>query len=126
MILPTDSAKRKEYPIYTGFMAYFPRAIAEVAHQSYKGNEKHNHGEPLHWAKEKSNDHMDCIARHMLDQMDGQLDPIAEKVATAWRAMAELEIALERVDGNEHHHKNMAMAWVFTKERATPLTNKAQ
>ena len=104
MILPTDSAKRKEYPIYTGFIAYFPRAIAAVANQSYKCNEKHNPGEVMHWAKEKSNDHMDCIARHMIDQLDSSLDPIEEKTATAWRALAELEIALEDKADDENGH----------------------
>lgn len=85
-ILPTDSAERKTYPIYSGFMAYFPRAIAAVAHLSYEGNEKHNPGQSLHWSRDKSSDHADCIGRHMLEQ---------GLVAIAWRAMAQLEISLE-------------------------------
>ena len=28
MILPTDSKERKAIPVYTGFIKYFPRAIA--------------------------------------------------------------------------------------------------
>ena len=80
----------------------------------------------MEWSKDVSADHLDCIGRHLLDQLDTELDPIAEKVATAWRAMAELEMALEGEGGNEQHHKNVAMARVFEKERATPLTNKAQ
>jgi len=84
--LPTDSAERKTYPIFTGFMKYFPRAIAAIAHHSYVSNEKHNPGEPLHWSREKSSDHLDCVGRHMLEQ---------DRVAIAWRALAELEIFLE-------------------------------
>lgn len=84
--LPTDSAERKTYPVYTGFMRYFPRAIAAVAHHSYINNEKHNPGEPLHWSKENSSDHMDCTGRHMLEE---------DSVSIAWRAMANLEIELE-------------------------------
>ena len=84
--LPTDSAERKTYPIYSGFMAYFPRAIAAVAHHSYLNNEKHNPGEPLYWSKEKSSDHRDCMGRHMIEQ---------DRVSAAWRAMADLEIFLE-------------------------------
>lgn len=95
MILPTDSATRKTYPVYSGFMAYFPKSIATLAHHSYKSNEKHNPGEDMHWDRDKSPDHLDCMARHMLDQLDVELDSIEEKTATAWRAMAELEIALE-------------------------------
>jgi len=95
-ILPTDSEARKQVPIYSGFMAYFPRAIAAVAHQSWLGNEKHNPGQHLHWAKDKSSDHLDCVARHMIDQLDPNLNEIEEKTATAWRAMADLETALEK------------------------------
>jgi hypothetical protein len=29
---------------------YFPDALAAVAQISYQGNQKHNPGEPLHWA----------------------------------------------------------------------------
>ena len=96
-ILPTDSQARKQVPVYSGFMAYFPRSIAAVAHHSWRNNEKHNPGEPLRWSKEKSSDHMDCLGRHMLDQLDPNLNTIEEKTATAWRAMADLETALENL-----------------------------
>jgi hypothetical protein len=39
---------------------------------------------------------MDCLARHMLDQLDPNLNEIEEKIACAWRAMADLETALEK------------------------------
>ena len=68
--LPTDSQERKEYPVYTGCVAYFPAALAGVAKHSKKGNDKHNPGEPLHHARGKSMDHEDCILRHLIDLGD--------------------------------------------------------
>ena len=86
MILPTDSAERKTYPLYRGLLQYFPRALCAVAHHSYVNNEKHNPGEELHWDRPKSADHPDSLLRHMID---------GDSVAVAWRAMAKLELELE-------------------------------
>jgi hypothetical protein len=91
--LPIDSAERKTYPVYSGFMVYFPRAIAEVAHLSYKGNQQHHSDKPLHWDMDKSGDEKDCLARHMIDEIvsttkESQID---EATRMAWRAMANLE-----------------------------------
>ena len=94
-VLPTGSELRKNVPVWSGFLAYFPRSIAKIAHHSWLSNEKHNPGEALHWSRDKSADHMDCLARHMLDQLDPNLDPLQEKIACAWRSLADLEIALE-------------------------------
>lgn len=104
--LPTDSAIRKTIPLYSGLMNYFPDALAAVAQLSYYGNEKHNPGEPLHWSKNKSADHADCVARHLLDHgkwiKDEYPIPIRESAALAWRALALLqtEIENERKDDN--------------------------
>ena len=99
MKLTTDSQERKDTPIFSGFVKYFPMAMAEVARLSKAGNDKHNPGEPLHWSKEKSNDHGDCIIRHQIDA--GTIDPddgFLHDVKVAWRAMAQLEIALEALE----------------------------
>lgn len=95
MLLSTDAAARKGMPICTGVVDYFPRALAAVAACSKKGNDQHNPGKPLHWAKEKSTDHADCIMRHLIDR--NALDTDGEYHATklAWRALANLEIFLE-------------------------------
>src|SRR5258708_31376733 len=63
------------YPITTGLLDYFPDACALVAEVSFLGNQKHNPGEPLHWARGKSMDHADCIARHLIERggFDGKL-----------------------------------------------------
>lgn len=70
LTLPTDSAERKEVPMASGLLAYFPAALAGVARVSKLGNDKHNPGQPLHHARGKSSDHADCIIRHMVDVLD--------------------------------------------------------
>lgn len=70
MTLPTDSAARKDVPVFSGVLKYAPAAIAGVAKISKSGNDKHNPGEPLHHARGKSTDHSDCIVRHAMDIAD--------------------------------------------------------
>lgn len=91
------STERKQMPIHTGVMLYFPDGLAAVARVSKKGNDKHNPGEPLHWAREKSTDQTDCVGRHMLtptavDADSGEL----ELAHAAWRILAELQLAEEK------------------------------
>ena len=81
-VFPTDSKARLQYPVFTGLLDYFPNACAAVAHHSFVGNEQHNPGEPMHWAKEKSIGTGDQIVRHLID---GELE------ACAWRALELLE-----------------------------------
>ena len=70
MTLPTDSAKRKKYPILSGPVRYFPAALAGIAKVCKDGNDKHNPGEEMHHARGKSSDHGDCIVRHLMDVQD--------------------------------------------------------
>lgn len=70
LTLGTDSAARKEVPVFSGVLKYAPAAIAGVARISKAGNDKHNPGEPLHHARGKSMDHSDCIVRHAIDVAD--------------------------------------------------------
>lgn len=65
--LPTGSEDRKRVPMATGCLGYFPAALVGVAKISFAGNEKHNKGQPLHHARGKSNDHADCVLRHLTD-----------------------------------------------------------
>lgn len=95
-MLSTNSQERKDTPITTGVLDYFPDAIAAVARLSKLGNEKHNPGEPLHWAKGKSTDEPDCIGRHLIDR--GIIDPddgVMHDVKLAWRALANLQRRIE-------------------------------
>lgn len=97
--LPTSADERKSTPITTGVIDYFPAALAEVARLSKAGNDQHNPGQPLHWARGKSTDHADCIVRHLIDRgtLDEDGSPHTAKVA--WRALALLQEELEAEAG---------------------------
>lgn len=97
--LEVDSGRRKEIPIVRGFVDYFPDAIAAVAQLSYIGNQKHNPGEELHWARSKSTDHADCIMRHLLERGTIDTDGLSHTVKIAWRAMALLQEEIEKAKG---------------------------
>lgn len=101
-----SSAERKMVPITTGFLDYFPDATVEAARVSFLGNEKHNLGQPLHHARDKSNDHADCIARHLMQR--GGFDIITIKgvdyrvrhsAALLWRAAALCQQEIEDEKG---------------------------
>lgn len=96
MGLPTDAADRKGIPITTGVLDYFPDAIAAVAACSKAGNDQHNPGQPLHWAREKSTDHADCIARHLMERGTVDSDGVRHSAKLAWRALALLQVEIER------------------------------
>lgn len=95
MLLPSDPVERKGIPITSGVLDYFPLAIAEVARVSKAGSEQHHPGQPLHWDKEKSTDHADCIPRHLIDRGRRDTDGMRHSAKLAWRALALLEIELE-------------------------------
>lgn len=96
MALPTDPKARKGIPLYSGVLRYFPDALVEVARCSQAGNDQHNPGQPLHWAREKSTDHHDCILRHLLEAgtIDAS-DGIRHSAKAAWRALAALQLEIE-------------------------------
>lgn len=96
MLLPADPAVRKGMPITTGVLDYFPLAMAEVATVSKTGNDQHNPGQPLHWARSKSTDHADCIARHLIDRGSRDTDGMRHSAKLAWRALAMLQTELEQ------------------------------
>lgn len=95
------AAQRKGRPIGTGVLGYFPKALAEVARVSKIGNDQHNPGEPLHWARDKSTDEVDALVRHLTDYLRGEnydTDGALHLGKVAWRALALLERWL---DGEE-------------------------
>lgn len=97
--LPEDPALRAEYPIFDGFMAYFPNAVAEVARLSYKATQQHHPDEDMHWDRSKSLDHLNKIGRHMIDAGKFDDNGIRHSVMIAWRAMANLQEELEKQEG---------------------------
>jgi hypothetical protein len=97
-LAPTDAKERKALPICTGVLDYFPLALLEVAKVSKAGNDQHNPGQPLHWARGKSMDHADCLVRHLLDRGKFDIDGQRHTAKAAWRAMAILQEELEQED----------------------------
>ena len=101
MPLPTDAQERKNIPVYSGFIKYFPDAIVEVAKVSKRGNDQHNPGTPLHWDRSKSSDELDALARHLLDGATPglQIDELIEQAAArTWRSLADLQKLCEQRD----------------------------
>jgi len=98
MSLPTDADERKAIPIYTGFICYFPDAIAEVAKLSKRGGDQHNPGERLYWDRSKSGDECDALARHLVGTATAESldEELADATAVAWRSMANLQKLCER------------------------------
>lgn len=93
--LPWSAAERKRIPVTTGFLDYFPAAIAEVAKLSLAGNDQHNPGTPLHWDKSKSTDEADALLRHLMERGTFDTDGQRHSAKVAWRAMALLQRELE-------------------------------
>jgi hypothetical protein len=102
-VAKSESQLRKEAPMCTGVLDYFPDALEAVSRVSYKGNAKHNGaGSPLQWTRGKSADHADCVVRHMktrneVDPEDGE----THLAHAAWRVLAELQIQQEKLKGKK-------------------------
>jgi len=89
------SKERKEKPVYTGVLKYFPDAILEVAKCSFKGQKQHNPTKPLFWDRSKSSDELDALARHLIDAGTMDSDGVRHSAKVAWRALANLQKEIE-------------------------------
>lgn len=94
-LFPDDPAKRKDLPVGTGVLDYFSAALIEISRVSKAGNDQHNPGEPLHWARGKSTDHSDTIIRHWMERGTLDSDGQRHSAKLAWRALALLQQELE-------------------------------
>ena len=97
--IKTKAQVRKDTPIYTGVLAYFPDALAEVCKASQAGNKQHLDGTPLHWDRTKSMDQMDSLTRHLIDCAKGiefDDDGVRHLAKVAWRALAQLQLIIEK------------------------------
>ena len=93
--LPEDPAARKQVPLASGLFDYFPDSLAAVAHVSWRGNEQHNPGQPLHWARSKSADEADTMLRHFAERGTLDTDGIRHSAKMAWRSLALLQKEIE-------------------------------
>jgi len=93
----TKAQKRKQMPVYSGVLKYFPDALKEVSKASQAGNDQHHPDKPLHWDKTKSFDNEDALVRHLIDHSKDPMDDdgVLHLTKVAWRALASLQIYLE-------------------------------
>ena len=96
-----SAKERKERPLFSGVLKYFPDALLEVAYVSFIGNEQHNPGQPLHWAKEKSTDELEALLRHALEAGTRDTDGTRHSAKVAWRALANLQRELDAEKAKE-------------------------
>lgn len=87
---------RKQMPVFSGVLNYFPDAIRELSKVSYVGNQQHNPDKPLHWDRSKSGDELDALSRHLLEAGTIDTDGIRHSAKVAWRALANLQKELEK------------------------------
>lgn len=108
MSLPTDAKERKTIPLFSGLFQYFPDALCAVAHLSYVGNQQHNPGQPLHWAREKSTDQEDTLLRHLMERGTIDSDGVRHSVKVCWRALAMAQIEIEEARKKEENERTEA------------------
>ena len=90
-----DEPNRKQMPVFSGVLKYFPDAIREVAKTSWIGNQQHHPNKPLHWDRSKSGDELDALSRHLMEAGEIDTDLVRHSAKVAWRALANLQKELE-------------------------------
>lgn len=95
-----QAKERKQTPIYSGVLMYFPDAIREIARCSFIANKQHNPNTQMHWDRSKSGDELDALTRHLLEAGTVDTDGILHSTKVAWRALANLQKELENLRDN--------------------------
>mgnify|MGYP003678597345 FL=1 len=92
-----EEVNRKDIPVFSGVLKYFPDALKEVAKASLAGQKQHNPDKPLAWDRSKSGNEYDCLSRHLIDSTvdDYDTDGVLHLAKVAWRALAGLQKHLE-------------------------------
>lgn len=96
--LPTEDKARKRLQLWTFLMEYFPDTFLAVVEVAIAGNEQHNPGQPLHWAREKSKDQLNPAFRHQWDYGRGvkkDTDGQWHLAKAIWRLSAQLQLDIE-------------------------------
>jgi hypothetical protein len=91
--------KRKDFPLYTGLLKFFPDALMEVSRTSKVSNDTHVGGDVMVWSRDKSSDHLDALMRHLKDYACGEdldSDGCYHLSKVIWRACAQLQMDLEK------------------------------
>ena len=90
-----EQTQRKNIPLFSGVIKYFPDALIEVAKTSWMGNQQHHPDKNLHWDRSKSTDELDALTRHLFQSGTIDVDGIKHSAKVAWRALANLQKELE-------------------------------
>jgi hypothetical protein len=96
--IPTEDKERKRLQAWTFLTEYFPDAFLATVMVAVLGNEQHNKGQKLHWAREKSTDQLNTAFRHMLDYGSGvkkDTDGQWHLAKAIWRLSAQLQLDIE-------------------------------
>ena len=93
----TVAQERKDTPVFSGVLKYFPDALKEVSKCSKAGNDQHNPNKPLFWDRSKSGDELDALTRHLIDHSVNPVDAdgVLHLAKVAWRSLAALQKHLE-------------------------------
>ena len=94
-ILPNDPKSRKNFPVVSGFLDYFPDAVVAISEVSKVGNDQHNPGQSLRWTRGKSGDESDTCIRHFLQRGTLDTDGLRHTAKAAWRMLAVLQKEIE-------------------------------
>lgn len=99
-VISDKAQARKNTPVFSGVLKYFPNALKEVAKCSKVGNDQHHPDKPLHWDMSKSRDEYDALVRHLIDHTVDPMDDdeVLHLAKVAWRALAGLERYLTKQD----------------------------
>lgn len=88
--LPTQG--RKDLPVATGVLEFFPAALAEVAKVSVAGAKQRDSDSLVPPSGEvTTGEHADCLVRHLLDRGTLDDDGVKHSAKVVWRALAMLE-----------------------------------
>lgn len=94
-----DKQYRKNTPLCSGCLWYFPDALELVAQNSMVGHVQHNCADdPMYWDRSKSADEPDALVRHLKDHHKNPIDDdgTLHLSKVAWRALAMLQKYLEQ------------------------------
>jgi hypothetical protein len=108
-MLPKEPKERKDVPIASGVIDYFPDAIVDIARLSRIGNDQHNPGKPLHWDRSKSGDESDALMRHFVERGQIDADGVRHSTKVAWRALALLQKEVENEGSAASEHEQLAV-----------------
>jgi phosphoglycolate phosphatase-like HAD superfamily hydrolase len=94
-----DKEYRKNTPLCSGVLYYFPDALELVAQNSMVGWVQHcDTSKPMYWDRSKSADEPDALVRHLVDHHKNPIDDdgTLHLSKVAWRALAMLQKFLEQ------------------------------